>query len=184
MINPQSGIEQIGATVCQALRDNGIDAFLSGGAVVSIYSDNEFESFDLDFVSFGDRNKIDTIMRSLGFSRTRSRLYQHPDSPYMVEFPGVALQIGNEPIKDFSERVVDGNTLRLLTPTDCVKDRLAAYIHWGDLQGIEQAALVASRHPCKFRKIEEFCLREGSANAFARFKSRIEELSVSNSRPE
>jgi hypothetical protein len=145
MIHGKLDIEQVGAIVCQALKDSGIDAFLAGGAVVSIYSENEFESFDLDFVSFGDRNKIDIIMRNLGFSKTKSRLYQHPESPYMVEFPGVALQIGDEPIKNFSERVVGGNTLRLLTPTDCMKDRLAAYIHWGDIQALEQAALVASR---------------------------------------
>jgi hypothetical protein len=27
-------------------------------------------------------------------------------------------------------------------PTDCVKDRLAAFYHWGDRQGLEQAILV------------------------------------------
>ena len=30
-------------------------------------------------------------------------------------------------------------TLRLLTATDCIKDRLAAYYHWRDEQGLEQA---------------------------------------------
>jgi hypothetical protein len=35
MINRETTIEQLGAIVCQALKDDGIDAFLSGGAVVS-----------------------------------------------------------------------------------------------------------------------------------------------------
>ena len=31
--------------------------------------------------------------------------------------------------------------LKLLSPTDCVKDRLAAYYHWNDRQSLEQAIL-------------------------------------------
>jgi hypothetical protein len=149
-------IEQLGAIVCQALKDAGIDAFLSGGAVVSIYSNNPFESFDLDFVSFADRRKIKAVM---------------------VEFPGTALVIGDEPIREFAERVVEGKTLKLLTPTDCVKDRLAAYIHWGDRQGLEQAALVASQHACKLAQVEKFCQAEGSVSAFREFEARRLELS-------
>jgi hypothetical protein len=176
MINRQTTIEEIGAIVCQALKDVGIDAFLSGGAVVSIYSKNEFESFDLDFVSFGDRQKIKAIMEVLGFLQDRSRLFRHPESIYMVEFPGTALQIGDEPIQEFAERIVNGKTLKLLTPTDCVKDRLSAYIHWSDPQGLYQAALVARDHPCKLGEIEKFCLAEGSNVAFQAFQARLREL--------
>ena len=176
MIDRTTTIEKLGAIVCQALKDAGIDSFLSGGAVVSIYSNNEFESYDLDFVSFADRRKIKSVMAGLGFIQDRSRLFRHPDSPYMVEFPGTAMVIGEEPINEFAERVVDGKTLKLLTPTDCVKDRLAAYIHWGDRQGLEQAALVARQHPCKLSSIEAFCRNEGSPKAFQDFEAKLEEL--------
>ena len=30
-----------------------------------------------------------------------------------------------------------------MTPTDSVKDRLAAYYHWNDQQALEQAIMVA-----------------------------------------
>ena len=166
----------LGAIVCQALADAGIDCFLSGGAVVSIYSRNRYESYDLDFVSFGDRKKIKRIMEELGFFQDKSRLFRHPNSVYMVEFPGTAVQIGDEPIHEFAERRVNGKTLKLLTPTDCVKDRLAAYIHWGDRQGLEQAALVVSEHPCLLKAIEEFCSREGRAKAYVEFVSRLTEM--------
>lgn len=66
MITRKTSIEEIGAVVCQSLKDVGIDSFLSGGAVVSIYSNNQFESYDLDFVTFGDRRKIEAVMRSIG----------------------------------------------------------------------------------------------------------------------
>lgn len=68
-ITSKSTLEEIGAYVCQALKDQGIDAFLSGGAVVSIYTNNKYESFDLDFVSFADRKKIKEVMLKLGFTK-------------------------------------------------------------------------------------------------------------------
>lgn len=133
-ITSKTTIEEMGAIVCQALLDEGIEAFLSGDAVVSIYTKNKYESFDLDFVTFGDRKRIKKIMEDLGFEQNKSRLFIHPDSKYYVEFPGAATRIGDEPIKEFAERKVKAKLLKLLTPTDCVKDRLAAYIHWGDKQ--------------------------------------------------
>ena len=55
MITKNSTVEEIAALVSQKLTDGGIQAVLSGGAVVSIYSNNEYESKDLDFVS-GETN--------------------------------------------------------------------------------------------------------------------------------
>lgn len=168
-ITSKTTIEEMGAIVCQALLDEGIEAFLSGGAVVSIYTKNKYESFDLDFVTFGDRKRIKKIMKGLGFEQNKSRLFIHPDSKYYVEFPGSATVIGNEPIKEFAERKVKANLLKLLTPTDCVKDRLAAYIHWGDKQGLVQAAMVAAAQPVKLIAVKKFCSEEGSAEAYREF---------------
>jgi predicted nucleotidyltransferase len=92
-ITKKTSIEELGALVCQSLKDAGIEAFLSGGAVVTIYSNNKYESYDLDFVSFGDRNKIKSVMESLGFSREKSRHFVHPETPYFVEFPGTSMMI-------------------------------------------------------------------------------------------
>ncbi len=50
-INKKTSLAALGAIVCEALQHAGIDAFLSGGAVVSIYTENRYESFDLDFVT-------------------------------------------------------------------------------------------------------------------------------------
>ena len=179
MINRKTTLEQLGAIVCQALQDAGLDCFLSGGAVASIYSKNRFESYDLDFVSYGDRKKIARVMESLGFNKDRSRLFNHTDTVYMVEFPGTSLQIGDQPIREFATRVVNGKTLKLLTPTDCVKDRLAAYIHWKDRQGLEQAALVALNQRCKLSTIESFCKSEGVATAYQDFLTELKRLKKS-----
>ena len=45
---------------------------LSGGAVVSIYSDNRYESYDLDFVIVGQASKLDAAMQELGSCRLQS----------------------------------------------------------------------------------------------------------------
>lgn len=172
-IDENTTIEEIGCLVCQKLKDKGIETFLSGGAVVTIYTHNQYESFDLDFVSYGDRKKIKEIMISLGFTQNTSRLFIHPKSKYFVEFPGKSMEIGDEIIKEFSERTTNGNTLVLLTPTDCVKDRLAAYIHWNDQQGLVQAAMVAKAQLVSLEKIEKFCINEGSAEAYKKFLKKL-----------
>jgi len=169
MINEKTSIEELGAIVCQRLKNEGVDAFLSGGAVVSIYTNNKYESFDLDFISFGSRKKIKLVMIDLGFIQDVSRLYIHPQSKYFVEFPGNSTEIGDEKITEFSEKIVKGNILILLTPTDCVKDRLAATIHWNDQQGLVQAVSVACSQPVVFSKIEKFCKSEGSEETYLKF---------------
>ena len=159
----------MGAIVCQALQNQNIEAFLSGGAVVSIYTHNKYESFDLDFVSFGKRKKIKDIMEKLGFEQNTSQFYIHPKSKYYVEFPGTSMAIGDQPISEFSEKRFGSSVLRLLTPTDCIKDRMAAYIHWKDKQGLEQAVMVAQAQEFNSKKVEEFCRLEGAPQAFKEF---------------
>ncbi|MCM2321988.1 MAG: hypothetical protein NDJ90_01865 [Oligoflexia bacterium] len=60
-------------------------------------------------------------------------------------------------------------TLKLLTPTDCVKDRLAAYFHWNDRQGLNQAVAVAKSHPIDVADIKAWSKREGMGNKFQDF---------------
>ena len=51
-------LEEVAAVVWEALDRARIPVVLSGGAVVSIYSDNAYESFDLDFVRQGLARKV------------------------------------------------------------------------------------------------------------------------------
>ncbi|MBP7843923.1 MAG: hypothetical protein KA116_03845 [Proteobacteria bacterium] len=175
-ITKKISIKELAALVCQNLKNADIDAFLSGGAVVSIYTNNKYESYDLDFVSFSDRKKIKSVMESLGFSQKKTRHFVHPETLYFVEFPGSSMMVGDQKIIDFDEIKSHGNVLKLLTPTDCIKDRLAAYIHWNDLQSLEQAALVAKNQGVKIRAVQEFCKLEGSIKAFDDFKKYLSKM--------
>lgn len=117
-ITSKTTLEEFGAIVCTALKEAGVDAFLSGGAVVSIYTNNAYQSWDSDFISHASFKKIEEVMERLGFSRERGRHFVHSKSKFFVEFPGVATQIGDQPVAEFAERKSKGGTLRLLRPTD------------------------------------------------------------------
>lgn len=173
MISGKTTIAELGAIVCEALKAAGIDAFLSGGAVVSIYTKNRYESFDLDFVSLADRSKIKAVMKSLGFSQDRSRLFEHPRTKFFVEFPGSAVRVGEALITEFNELKQTGGVLKLLTPTDCVKDRLAAFYHWNDRQGLDQAIWVCQAQPVKLAEVRKWSIGEGMAEKFAEFEKAL-----------
>ena len=168
-ITSKTTLEELAALVCSTLKAAGIDAFLSGGAVVSIYTHNAYQSWDLDFISHGSFKKIEEVMKSLGFTRELGRHFIHPKTKIFVEFPGVATQIGDQPITEFAERKTKAGTLTLLRPTECVMDRLAAFYHWNDPQGLEQAILVALAHPVDLKAIERWSQKEGMKKKFTGF---------------
>lgn len=179
-IDERTSLEELAALVCTTLETHGISVVLSGGAVVSIYSDAEYVSYDLDFIPIGLARKVDTAMQSLGFEKTQ-RHWTHPKSRYWVEFPPGPVAIGEETIRDFAERETRLGTLRLLAPTECVMDRLAWYFHGADAQCLEQAVEVATRHPVDLKRIERWARgeRPHGEERFREFEHRLRKSSGS-----
>ncbi len=165
--------EEVAALVCTTLERHGIQAVLSGGSVVSIYSDNQHESYDLDFVAIGLGRSAVVAMSELGF-KADGRHWVHPDTPFWVEFPAGPVQIGEMLVTRFAERTNRFGTLRLLHPTDCVMDRLAAYFHWNDTESLEQALLVARSQPIELDRVAAWSDAEGGSAKFAEFARRLE----------
>ena len=164
--------------VCGTLKDAGIDAVLTGGAVVSIYSENSYMSYDLDFISHASAKEIKEVMQGLGFSKGPSRHYEHPDTNYFVEFPTPPVAIGDMPVERFEEIETKRGYLKLLTPTHCVMDRLAAYYHWNDRQSLEQALLVAERHPVNMVEIKRWSDKEGMTEKYMVFRERANKMEL------
>lgn len=165
---------ELGAFVQSQLRKNGIEVILAGGAAVAIYSNNEYVSRDLDLINiYGvNRRKIRAAMMEIGFHED-GRYFKHPESQFFVEFPPGPLAIGEEPVNQIVEKKLSTGTLRIISPTDCVKDRLAAYYHWGDQQSLLQATLVAQRHKIKLDEVRRWSLTEGKLEEFERIKGRL-----------
>jgi hypothetical protein len=119
-----------------------------------------------------DREKeIKKVMAEIGFMEME-RYFKHPLSEYFVEFPEGPLTVGNEPISIEDTNLIElgTGTLRILSPTDCVKDRLASYYHYQDQQGLIQAILVAKSNKIDLEDIKNWSTNEGKSIEFERIK--------------
>lgn len=90
-----------------------------------------------------------------------------------MEFPRAPLSIGNMPIKEWALQNNKAGRLQLLTPTHSVMDRLAGYFHWNDKQNLEQAIMIALRHPVKMKVIKSWAKGEGETKKFEIFLSQL-----------
>jgi len=166
--------EQLAAFICQRLCDNGVTVTLTGGACVGIWSDWQYVSHDLDFIEEGfvSRKLLRDVLLPLGFVE-QGRHFVHPASAWMVEFPTGPLMVGDERVEGVTERRTAFGMLRLLTPTDCVKDRLAAFFHWNDRQSLAQALLVATTQKVDLAAIRRWSAAEGQEQKFRDFAGEL-----------
>jgi hypothetical protein len=91
---------ELAATVCEALKAAGISAVLTGGSCVSIWTNNEFSSLDLDFITEGlhSNREIATALAALGYrlKKGNARYLEHPEQSLVLEFPSGPLMVGDE----------------------------------------------------------------------------------------
>ncbi len=162
--------EELWHFVAWHLEGAGIPTVLVGGAVVAIYSEGLYRSGDLDMVlDRHRRSHVTEALKEIGFVPDKSRYFKHPECKHLyVEFPPGPVELGEEYPVFPAEIQVEGRILRLLSPTDCVKDRLAAYIHWKLRDNFRQALLVAKRQKdwIDFENLAAWCDREGGAEAY------------------
>ena len=165
---------ELAGFVSGAFRAKGINVVLSGGSCVSIYSGEKYVSGDLDFVNMGfaKRSAIKDVMESLGFHE-ENRSFRHPDTDLLVEFPAGPLGVGEEPVKRIDEVRTSTGVLKIISPTDCVKDRLAWYYHGGDTECLRQAILVARHHAVDLKEIGRWSRVEGHVSQFERFRQQL-----------
>ena len=100
-------------------------------------------SYDIDLINIysSSRKSIKTTLSTYGFIE-ENRYFRHPLSKFFLEFPPGPLTVGQEPVKVIDEVKLETGILKVISPTDSVKDRLAAYYHWGDQQSLKQALLI------------------------------------------
>lgn len=165
---------EIGAFVCSHLEEKAIEVVLSGGASVSLYSNNKYVSKDIDLVDIYsvNRRKLITAMQEIGFVE-QHRYFKHPESPYIVEFPPGPLTVGDEVVNRTHQIKLSTGVLKVISATDCVKDRLAAYYHWGDKQSLSQAILVSKENKVNIEEIKRWSKREGKQKEFELIKDKL-----------
>jgi len=154
------------------LTRRGIRAVLTGGACVAIYT-GTYVSNDADFVLQGNvrQRALDKALRELGFERHGDR-YDHPETPFFVEFPPGPLSIGEDlAIRPVELHVAeDGSAVLALSPTDSCRDRLAAFYHWDDRQALRVAVEIARKHEVDFHIIKVWSVGEGMSDKYDEFQ--------------
>ncbi|MFO7891148.1 MAG: hypothetical protein R6V04_12530 [bacterium] len=165
---------ELAAFIQDHLKAKDIDVILSGGACVTFYSNNKYVSMDLDLIniSFTKRHDIREAMKEIGFTE-EARYFIHPETKFFVEFPPGPLAVGEEPVRKIDEVKQSTGLLRIISSTDCVKDRLAGYYHWKDLQCLEQAVLVAAHAEIDLKEVENWSKKEGMEDKFEYFKAKL-----------
>lgn len=171
-------LKDLAARVSKKLKEHGLDCTLVGGACVSIYSKNRYQSYDLDYVTYEDMKMITKALSELDF-KEEGRYFRHPKCQYFIEFVSPPVAVGNEPINNFEYHKTKLGTIKMLTITDCVKDRLASYYHWNDKQALDQALLVCKDNPKKIdiKEIKRWSKQENHLVKFVFFLNELKKNS-------
>jgi hypothetical protein len=166
---------ELAAYIQNNLENEGIKVVLSGGSAVSFYSSDQYVSKDLDLINtnFARHSKIKSEMEELDFEE-KGRYFVNPETQFFVEFPDGPLSVGEEPVKEISEFPLATGILRVLSPTDCVKDRLCAFYFWNDQQGLAQAILVAKSQEVDLREVKRWSKVEGKEQEFEAFRKKLD----------
>ncbi len=167
--------EELWKFVAAHLKKKGIDTVLVGGGVVSVHSRGAYKSGDLDFVLTSMFvNGLPEAMEEIGFIKGSGRHYIHPECKHIhVEFPSSFLEIGDDNQIKPEELRIEGVKIKILSPTDCVKDRLASYIYFRARECLDQAVLVAKAQPVKLKSVENWCKNENKHWAFEDFLKKL-----------
>jgi len=169
------GIKKMAAIISEHLKKNGIEAVLVGGACVSIYSDNKYISYDIDLITTSSIKTIIPVLEQLGFKNTGGRLFKNPKCKFLIDFVAPPVSIGDAPVSEFNYINTRFGTICLLTPTDCVKDRLAAYFFWSDLQSLDQAVMVAKRNKINIQDVKKWAEKQGEQEKYKIFVKRLKQ---------
>lgn len=172
-------LKELAAIVSEILREEGIEAILVGGACVTIYSHNRYQSYDLDFVTFEEMKKVKKVLESHGFIE-KNGYFRHKDCLYFVEFVTPPVAVGSEPIQKFNKVRNPRGTIQLLRVEDCVKDRLAGYFHWDDQESLMQAIDVCLEEKVDYSEVKKWAHSEGFPDKYREFQNKLKKMKNSS----
>lgn len=99
----------------------------------------------------------------------------HEETEYTVDFPRGPLAVGGDYVKDTTTLTEGNATLRILSRTDCIRDRLAHFYHWNDYTTLNAAIGVAMAGPDEtdMALLHAWSAREGHLEKFSEFHRRL-----------
>ena len=171
------GPKALAARISAKLREHGVETVLCGGSCVAIYSAGRYVTRDFDFVLTAGypARIIAEALAEIGYRPDPrvSGAFSNPDEEMLVDIRPAPPALGREPIGEPAVLAAGRFKLTLLSPTDCVKDRLAHYFYYGDRQALEQAIMVALAHRVGMREVRRWSRAEGEARKFQVFRREL-----------
>jgi len=180
----------VAAEVTQALQTEGLEATMVGGAVCAIYTNNQNQSSDIDFVSADSYEKLEAALAKIGFVNDESRNFIRRKNlkgdirdMIFMDYVGLGTQIGEEnvPKIELAKLKYKQIQISILTPTQTVMDRLSKFMYHTDTDALNHAVAVAKKYPVNFEKVKKWCDGENRAKAYEFFLAR---LKISKAEPD
>jgi len=112
-------------------------------------------------------------MRAIGFNRTGLYTYEGRKSPLDVIFSPPPLAVGDDMIRNVDEIKVRGGSIKLLTPTDCTRQRLSMYYRWGDHEAFGEAVEMALQYEVDMDLIKRWSDWEWCADRYEEFAEEL-----------
>jgi len=178
VITRESSLADVCFATSEALEAHGITAVLTGGSAAAVYAPHAYTSHDADFVLLDDEPLKDVVgaLLSIGFKRDgKSRIFVNPETSFTIDFPRGPLAVGGDYVHE-STILKSGNmTLRILSPMDCVRDRLTHFFHWNDFTALNAAVAVATKHidAIDMEPLRSWSKREDNLAKCAEFERRV-----------
>jgi hypothetical protein len=172
-----ASLRALAARISSKLNEHDIRAVLCGGSCVSIYANGRYATRDFDFVlrsSYRDTD-VAAALAELGYfpDSSLSGAFSHPDEEMIVDIRPAPPSLGDEPIGEPAVLAVGRYRLVLLSPTDCVKDRLTHFYCYDDRQGCEHAVLVCLAQRVNMREVGRWSRAEGQEARLAEFRREL-----------
>lgn len=164
MVLSSLDLEEIASYVCSELEKKDIKVVLSGGSCMELYTNAMYSSYDIDFVmQYSYRvSQIEKTMLEIGF-KIEGKYYILDKSKYFIEILTPPVAVGDEFVQNFASRTTKVGTLKLLTPTDCVKDRLCGCFLHNDKHCFEHALAVASKNEIDIDNLKKWAKNEDAS---------------------
>ena len=172
-IGAASTLTDVAFAVCTALNECDVTGVLAGGSAATYYAPRAYQSRDLDFIITlaipSDRKRAGAAILDLGY-RLVNQTYVHKSNPFTVEFPPGPLAIGDDLIERWNTVRRRKEILHVITPTDCVRDRLLwFYLQPTDRSSLQAAIGVAKRQAIDLKAIETWSKRDGFDDKYREF---------------
>ncbi len=163
-------------TVARALNAAGVSAAPVGPLrAVSIYTDDEYENYDLDVIGPRQRLRLVAALTDAGFEHVSGSELSHGE--IRLRFPRTVGILGADPIGPARAVVEQGDAIALLTPTQAALLLLAG-IGAPASDVAQRLADLAFEQPLNIGKIVQWTHRAGTLGAFQAMREEIESRQV------